>query len=90
MLQEAGVVIVTTSNRVPEDLYKNGLNRVLFLPFIDHPRNCTGLESPNDYRQHRLQGAQVYFHPAGQSGAAIHAIWHDLSGGSAARRWCWR
>ena len=86
MLQEAGVVIVTTSNRVPEDLYKNGLNRALFLPFIDHIRETFvvhQLESPNDYRQHRLQGAQVYFHPAGQSGVAISAIWPDLSGGSA-------
>ena len=86
LLQEAGVVIVTTSNRVPEDLYKNGLNRALFLPFIAHIRETFvvhELESPHDYRQHRLQGAQVYFHPAGQSGAAIDAIWRDLSGGTA-------
>lgn len=86
LLTEQGVVVVTTSNRVPEDLYKNGLNRALFLPFIDWIRDrfmVHELESPNDYRQHRLQGAQVYFHPAGQSGAAIGAIWRDLSGGAA-------
>ena len=80
----AGVVVVTTSNRVPEDLYKDGLNRQLFLPFIgllrDRMQVCA-LESPNDYRQHRLAGAQVYFHPAGKAKDAIDAIWTDLSGG---------
>lgn len=80
----AGVVVVTTSNRVPADLYKDGLNRALFLPFIallgDHLR-VVELESPNDYRQHRLAGAQVYFHPAGKARVAIDAIWADLSGG---------
>ncbi len=85
LLMDQGVVIVTTSNREPEDLYKNGLNRALFLPFIAYIRDrfiVHELESPNDYRQHRLQGAQVYFHPAGRSGAAIDAIWRDLSGGT--------
>ena len=86
MLMDQGVVIVTTSNRPPEDLYKNGLNRALFLPFIDFLRDkliVHELESPNDYRQHRLQGAQVYFHPAGKVGQAINDIWADLSGGTA-------
>ncbi|PJF10130.1 cell division protein ZapE [Pseudorhodobacter sp. MZDSW-24AT] len=81
----AGVVIVTTSNRVPEDLYLNGLNRGLFLPFIDLLRahmTVHELESPNDYRQHRLAGAQVYFHPAGKARAQMDAIWADLTGGS--------
>ncbi len=85
LLTEQGVVIVTTSNREPEELYKNGLNRALFLPFIAWIRErfvVQELESPHDYRQHRLTGAQVYFHPAGQSGAAIDAIWADLSGGA--------
>lgn len=84
-LLAAGVVIVTTSNRPPEDLYKNGLNRALFLPFIDllNARfSVRHLESPTDYRQHRLAGAQVYFHPAGKSRAAIDAIWSDLTGGA--------
>ena len=81
----AGVVIVTTSNRAPEDLYRNGLNRALFLPFIALLRDrleVVELESPNDYRQHRLTGAQVYFHPAGKVQGEIAAIWSDLTGGA--------
>ncbi|MGA0541060.1 cell division protein ZapE [Neotabrizicola sp. VNH66] len=80
-----GVVIVTTSNRPPEDLYKNGLNRQLFLPFIAMLREklvVQEIASPNDYRQHRLTGAQVYFHPAGASRGQIEAIWNDLTGGA--------
>lgn len=82
----AGVVIVTTSNRPPEDLYKNGLNRQLFVPFIEMLRQKLEVHeiiSANDYRQHRLQGAQVYFHPAYASGPKIEAIWDDLTGGDA-------
>ena len=85
MLLAAGVVIVTTSNRPPEDLYKTGLNRALFLPFIDMLRErltVVELESPTDYRQHRLIGAQVYFHPAGKAQHEIAAIWKDLTGGA--------
>jgi cell division protein ZapE len=81
----AGVVIVTTSNRPPGDLYKDGLNRALFLPFIamlDDRLQVVELESPTDYRQHRLQGAKVYFHPARTATADIAAIWADLTGGA--------
>jgi cell division protein ZapE len=85
MLLADGVVIVTTSNRPPEDLYKDGLNRASFLPFIALLRQrleVVELESPSDYRQHRLLGAQVYFTPAGQAArAAIDTIWVDLTGG---------
>ena len=81
----AGVMVVTTSNRPPEDLYLNGLNRALFLPFIAMLRDrlrVVELESPTDYRRHRLQGAQVYFHPAGTARGRIAAIWDDLTGGA--------
>ncbi len=84
-LMEAGVVVVTTSNRVPDDLYKDGLNRALFLPFIELIKTrlvVHELTSPRDYRQDRLQGAQVYFHPAdGEARLAMDAIWADLSDG---------
>ena len=85
-LLAAGVVIVTTSNRPPEDLYLNGLNRALFLPFIDILRDrldVAELRSPTDYRQSRLAGAQVYFFPAGKVKGEISAIWSDLTGGAA-------
>ena len=87
LLMDAGVVIVTTSNRVPDDLYKDGLNRALFLPFIallKQRMEVLELASPRDWRQDRLQGAQVYFSPADAGArAAIDAIWHDLGGAEA-------
>ena len=81
----AGVVIVTTSNRPPIDLYKDGLSRALFLPFIamlEERLEVVELESPTDYRQHRLEGSQVYFHPARTAGTQIAALWADLTGGA--------
>ena len=81
----AGVVIVTTSNRAPDGLYKDGLNRALFLPFIDlisDRLHVVQLQSPTDYRQHRLEGAQVYFQPAASAKGEIAAIWADLTGGA--------
>lgn len=83
----AGVVVITTSNRVPDDLYKDGLNRQLFLPFISLIKDKMEpweMISPTDYRQDRLQGSQVYFTPTGPDAkAAIQTIWQDLSGGPA-------
>lgn len=85
MLFERGVTVVTTSNRPPDDLYKDGLNRQLFVPFIDFIKarmTVCELESETDYRRHVLAGAKVYFTPAGaEARAAIGAIWRDLTGG---------
>ncbi len=82
----AGVVVVTTSNRVPDDLYKNGLNRDLFLPFIAQIKDkmvVWELTSPKDYRQDRLTGSQVYFTPINAaSRATMDEVWRDLSGGA--------
>lgn len=80
------VMIVTTSNRPPEDLYKDGLNRALFLPFIALIRErleVMELASPTDYRRARMAGAQVYFHPADAAArAAMDRLWDELTGGA--------
>lgn len=82
-LFDAGVVVVTTSNRIPDDLYKDGLNRQLFLPFIelikDH-MTVHELASPTDYRQDRLAGTPTYFAPLGpEARSQMDAIWRDFS-----------
>ena len=66
-LFERGVVVVTTSNRAPDELYKDGLNRQLFLPFIaliEDRLEVHELASATDHRLDRLAGAPVYFTPA--------------------------
>ncbi|MBK5932769.1 cell division protein ZapE [Rhodovulum imhoffii] len=84
LLFEAGVTVVTTSNRVPDDLYKNGLQRERFLPFIALLKEwleVQHLASATDYRQNRLSGADVYFTPADRlARAAIDEIWRDFAG----------
>ncbi|WP_322894448.1 MULTISPECIES: cell division protein ZapE [unclassified Yoonia] len=81
----AGVVVVTTSNRPPDDLYLNGLNRQHFLPFIALVKDrmvVHELASAVDYRQDRLSGSPSYFTPINaDSRAAITAIWDSFSQG---------
>ncbi len=58
------LVIVTTSNRAPKDLYKDGLNRQLFLPFIDlinKNMDIENMQSGKDFRRSKLSGAKKYF-----------------------------
>lgn len=83
VLFEEGVTIVTTSNRVPEDLYKNGLNRQLFLPFIQLIRDrmqVVELASATDYRQNRDEGGQVWFVPADAGARAqMDLLWDETT-----------
>ena len=68
-----GVKVVTTSNRPPRDLYKNGLNRELFLPFIDLIERrmlVAEVNGPTDYRLNRLTGVEVWHVPNGPEATA--------------------
>lgn len=72
-LMEAGTVIVTTSNRPPRDLYKDGLNRSLFLPFIElveREMDVLSLNGPTDYRLDRIGDLKTWHAPIGDSATA--------------------
>ena len=72
-LIEAGVKVVTTSNRPPGDLYLGGLNRELFLPFIELIERrmlVVAVDGPTDYRLERLSGVEVWHVPNGPEATA--------------------
>jgi cell division protein ZapE len=84
-LFERGVVVVCTSNFGPDELYKDGLNRELFLPFISlfkEKLDVLHLDSPTDYRLDRLKSMTVYLSPLGaESSAALAADYAALTQG---------
>ena len=87
-LFENGVVVVSTSNVPPDGLYKDGLNRALFLPFIaliEEHMGVLRLASRTDYRMEKLGSAPVYFSPADESAwAALDSIFERLTGAAKA------
>lgn len=88
-LMDRGAVIVTTSNRPPDDLYKDGLQREKFLPFIaliKDKLDLLELTSPTDYRLGRLRGTPVYHSPLGpEADAAMDALFSRLANGRPVR-----
>ena len=79
-LFDAGVVVVATSNRAPDELYEHGLQRERFLPFIALLKQklfVLELDSGRDYRLARLHGKPVYHHPLDE--AAQRALEHAFA-----------
>ncbi len=74
-----GVILVATSNLAPDDLYRDGINRQLFLPFVDMLKDrmdVVEVAGPRDHRLERLRGSPVYFAPiSGPTEAAFDALW---------------
>ena len=88
-LFELGTVVVATSNVAPDDLYKGGLNRSLFLPFIkqitDH-MDVARLDARTDFRLEKLQGVPMWLTPAdGDADAALDRAWKRMTGGAKCR-----
>jgi cell division protein ZapE len=85
-----GVVVVATSNRHPDDLYPEGINRQLFLPFIAELKSRLDLVELNggvDHRLRQLEAAPVYYAPLGPDAeAAMDAAWLRLTQGAAPQR----
>jgi cell division protein ZapE len=83
-LFELGVVMVATSNLAPRDLYKDGLNRGLFLPFIAMlEKHCVvmRLDARVDFRLEKLTGVPTwYVPPTPNAEAALDDAWHRLVG----------
>jgi cell division protein ZapE len=81
-----GVTLVATSNRVPEDLYKDGINRQLFLPFIDminQRLQVVRVGGPHDYRLDRLRAAGTWFSPLDPDNErSFDGLWRDMLDGA--------
>ncbi|MFC5384865.1 cell division protein ZapE [Aquamicrobium segne] len=84
-LFEQGVVLVATSNVAPQNLYHNGLNRQLFLPFIailERHAEVLSLDIGTDYRLEKLNSLPVYITPADASAdAALDSAWEMMTEG---------
>jgi len=83
-LFEHGVVMVATSNVDPDELYKDGLNRTLFLPFIDllkHYNEVVRLDGRTDYRMEKFAGMAIWHVPVDEDAdVALDMAWQRLTG----------
>jgi cell division protein ZapE len=83
-LFELGTVVVATSNVAPEDLYKGGLNRALFLPFIvqiEAHMDVMRLDARTDFRLEKLTGVKMWLVPDdGEAAVALNKAWNKMTG----------
>jgi len=88
-LFELGTVVVATSNVAPEDLYKGGLNRSLFLPFIGQITEHMAvlrLDARTDFRLEKLAGVKMWLVPADSAAsAALDKAWARMTGNAPCR-----
>ena len=83
LIREHGVTVVTTSNRAPSELYKDGLNREHFLPFIaliEQELDVLTLNGPVDYRLERLGGMPIWHTPLGDAATSqVRELFYRLT-----------
>ncbi len=88
-LFERGVVLIATSNVAPDNLYRDGLNRQLFLPFVSllkHFVRVINLDSRTDYRLEKLNRQPVYLSPLNeQTHAKMDEAWDLIKDGQVER-----
>jgi cell division protein ZapE len=88
-LFELGTVVVATSNVAPDDLYKGGLNRALFLPFIaqiEEHMAVLRLDARTDFRLEKLAGVKMWLVPPdATAAAALDKAWTSMTGNAPCR-----
>jgi cell division protein ZapE len=88
-LFELGTVVVATSNVAPEDLYKGGLNRALFLPFIaqiEAHMDVMRLDARTDFRLEKLTGVTMWLMPDdSEAFSALNKAWAKMTGNAACK-----
>jgi cell division protein ZapE len=88
-LFELGTVVVATSNVAPDDLYKGGLNRALFLPFIaqiEAHMDVMRLDARTDFRLEKLTGVKMWLVPDdGEASNALNKAWTKMTGNAACK-----
>ncbi len=89
VLFQHGTVVVATSNVAPDNLYRDGLNRQLFLPFIDMLKaHCDmfELDARADFRLEKIGRGEAYLSPLGEKAdATMQRVWNRLTQGEAQR-----